>query len=528
MAALAGAGARVGMNYLKHYGRQAISGRADADDLQERNASEVFRTFSELKGGPLKLAQMLSIDQSLLPPAYAKQFARAQYSAPPLSYPLVVRTFRREFGKDPREVFDTFEPQAAHAASIGQVHRATRGGRTFAVKIQYPGVAESLRSDLGVVKPIALQILGLRERDVAAYFREVETRLLEETDYEKELANATSLSSACAHLPQIRFPEYHPEFSNRRVITMDWMDGEPFDVFADGPAPQDLRDIIGQALWDFYAHQIHNLRTVHADPHPGNLFALHGVTRGLGHVAYVDFGMMDSISDADRLTLTGAVVHLINRDFEALARDFVTLGFLKPNADLGPIVPALAEVLGGALGENVGNFNFKAITDRFSELMYDYPFRVPARFALIIRAVVSQEGLALRLDPSFRIIGVAYPYVARRLLAGDTAEMREKLLDVLFDRHGRLQIERLENLLAVVGKDDSSPDLLPVAGAGLKLLLGPEGSSLRQRLLLTLVENDHLHTDDLRALVALMGRTFSASKLAGGLLARLNPLAAAF
>jgi predicted unusual protein kinase regulating ubiquinone biosynthesis (AarF/ABC1/UbiB family) len=292
MAALAGTGARVGMNYLKHYGRQAISGHADANDLQERNANEVFRTFSELKGGPLKLAQMLSIDQSLLPPAYAKQFARAQYSAPPLSYPLVVRTFRREFGKDPREVFDTFEPQAAHAASIGQVHLATRGGRTFAVKIQYPGVAESLRSDLGVVKPIALQILGLRERDVTAYFREVETRLLEETDYEKELTNATSLSAACAHLPQIRFPEYHPEFSNRRVITMDWMDGEPFDVFADGPAPQALRDSIGQALWDFYAHQIHNLRTFHADPHPGN-FLING-----DQLCVLDFGCTKSI-DAD-------------------------------------------------------------------------------------------------------------------------------------------------------------------------------------------------------------------------------------
>jgi predicted unusual protein kinase regulating ubiquinone biosynthesis (AarF/ABC1/UbiB family) len=292
MAALAGAGARVGMNYLKHYGRQAISGHADANDLQERNANEVFRTFSELKGGPLKLAQMLSIDQSLLPPAYAKQFARAQYSAPPLSYPLVVRTFRREFGKDPREVFDTFEPQAAHAASIGQVHRATRGGRTFAVKIQYPGVAESLRSDLGVVKPIALQILGLRERDVSAYFREVEARLLEETDYEKELTNATSLSAACAHLPQIRFPEYHPEFSNRRVITMDWMDGEPFDVFADGPAPQALRDTIGQVLWDFYAHQIHNLRTFHADPHPGN-FLING-----DQLCVLDFGCTKSI-DAD-------------------------------------------------------------------------------------------------------------------------------------------------------------------------------------------------------------------------------------
>lgn len=277
------------MNYLKHYGRQAISGQADSDALQERNASEVFRAFSELKGGPLKLAQMLSIDQSLLPPAYAKQFARAQYSTPPLSYPLVVRTFRREFGKDPRDIFDTFEPQAAHAASIGQVHRATVRGRAFAVKVQYPGVAESLRSDLGVVKPIALQILGLRERDVAAYFKEVEARLLEETDYEKELHSAMELSTACAHLPHIRFPEYHPEFSSRRVITMDWMDGEPFDVFADGTASQDHRNRIGQALWDFYAYQIHNLRHFHADPHPGN-FLING-----DHLCVLDFGCTKTI-----------------------------------------------------------------------------------------------------------------------------------------------------------------------------------------------------------------------------------------
>jgi predicted unusual protein kinase regulating ubiquinone biosynthesis (AarF/ABC1/UbiB family) len=264
----------------------------------------------------------------------------------------------------------------------------------------------------------------------------------------------------------------------------------------------------------------------HADPHPGNLFALAGQSRGLGHVAYVDFGMMDSISDFDRITLTGAVVHLINRDFDALARDFQRLGFLNPNADLRPIVPALEEVLGGALGENVGNFNFKAITDRFSELMFDYPFRVPARFALIIRAVVSQEGLAMRLDPDFRIIRVAYPYVARRLLAGDTVEMREKLLEVIFDRSGRLRVERLESLLAVVEGEGESSDLLPVARDGLRLLFGAEGRSLRQRLLLSLVSDDRLNTEDLQALLGLVRRTFSPRRLAGGVLARLNPLAA--
>jgi predicted unusual protein kinase regulating ubiquinone biosynthesis (AarF/ABC1/UbiB family) len=221
-------------------------------------------------------------------------------------------------------------------------------------------------------------------------------------------------------------------------------------------------------------------------------------------------------------------VHLINRDFTGLAQDFVALGFLNPKTELAPIVPALEEVLGGALGDNVGSFNFKAITDRFSELMYAYPFRVPARFALIIRAVVSQEGLAMRLDPSFRIIRVAYPYVAKRLLAGDTAEMREKLLEVIFDAEGRLQLERLESLLAVVDSDDSQAgaSLLPVAGAGLKLLLGKQGSSLRQRLLLTLVRDDRLNTEDLRGLMELMGRTFSPRRWAERAVKRLNPLAA--
>jgi predicted unusual protein kinase regulating ubiquinone biosynthesis (AarF/ABC1/UbiB family) len=350
--------------------------------------------------------------------------------------------------------------------------------------------------------------------------------LFEEIDYRLEANNAERFASLFAAQPEVTVPRVERLLSSEHVLTTQWINGtklqerQALEARNLDPAALIRTGVIAglQQLLEF--------GYFHADPHPGNLFALTGKTGALGHVAYVDFGMMDSISDSDRLTLTGAVVHLINRDFRSLAGDFISLGFLNPKADLEPIVPALEEVLGGALGDNVGSFNFKAITDRFSELMYAYPFRVPARFALIIRAVVSQEGLALRLDPSFKIINVAYPYVARRLLAGDTSEMREKLLEVLFDRDGRLRIERLENLLAVVENDSTSPNLLPVAGAGLKLLLGPGGSSLRQRLLLTLVQGDRLHTDDLRALLSLMGRTFSPRKLVGGVLSRLSPLAA--
>jgi len=291
MAALAGAGAKVGLNYLKHYGRRAVGGEDTTRALHEENAAAVYQTFSELKGGPLKLAQMLSVDQHLLPPAYARQFALAQYSAPPLSYPLVVRTFRREFGLEPREMFDQFTTEAAHGASIGQVHRAEKEGHTYAVKVQYPGVADSLRSDLRVVKPIALQILGLRESDVADYFREVETRLIEETDYALELERSIQLSQACSHLSAVRFPRYYPELSTKRILTMDWIEGIPLDRFADSDAGQQARDTIGQALWDFYHYQVHGLHLFHADPHPGNYLIRDG------ELWVLDFGCTKAIDE---------------------------------------------------------------------------------------------------------------------------------------------------------------------------------------------------------------------------------------
>lgn len=296
MAALGGAGARVGVNYLKHYGRAMVGGkdvesrRKLREDLDQKNAETVYETFSKLKGGPLKLAQMLSIDKNLLPSAYARQFAQAQSSVPPLSYPLVARTFQREFGKGPEEVFEHFEKKATHGASIGQVHRARHKGREYAVKVQYPGVAQSLSSDLRVVKPIALRILGLREADVDSYFREVETRLLEETDYRHELARSVELTKASAHLEGVRFPDYHPDLSTGRILTSDWIDGMPLDRFADGEATQRERDRIGQALWNFYSHQVHDLLVFHADPHPGNFLVKEG------ELWVLDFGCTKKIS----------------------------------------------------------------------------------------------------------------------------------------------------------------------------------------------------------------------------------------
>ncbi|MEM8954179.1 MAG: AarF/ABC1/UbiB kinase family protein [Verrucomicrobiota bacterium] len=270
VAALAGAGAQVGVNYLKHYGRRVVGSEPATDTLHEQNADVVYDAFSKLKGGPLKLAQMLSIDKNMLPEAYRNQFAQAQYSAPPLSYPLVVKTFQREFGKKPLEIFDTFSKEAAHGASIGQVHRAAIGDKTFAVKVQYPGVADSLNSDLAIVKPIALRIMGMSERDFAPYITEVQKRLLEETDYELELKRSIELSKNSRSLKNIRFPDYYPEYSGKRVIVMDWIDGIPLDQYAENEASKEKRNQVAQSIWDFYHFQIHTLLRFHADPHPGN------------------------------------------------------------------------------------------------------------------------------------------------------------------------------------------------------------------------------------------------------------------
>jgi len=502
--------------------------------VQERLGQKIFTTLTGLGPCFIKVGQALSTRPDLVRRDWLDQLTQLQDNLPAFPHAIALETIESDLGAPVQQLFEEFPDYPVAAASLGQVYRAKPvGGNWVAVKVQRPNLERQLRRDLVLIRLLGVMAAPLLPLNLGFGLGEIIDEfgrsLFEEIDYRKEADNAERFARMFEGNAAVIVPRVDRSLSGQRVLTTTWINGTKLQQRQELEAQHlDPASLIRTGVISGL-QQLLEFGYFHADPHPGNLFALPGKTGALGHVAYVDFGMMDSISNSDRLTLTGAVVHLINRDFEGLAQDFVDLGFLNAKTDLTPIIPALEEVLGGALGENVGSFNFKAITDRFSELMYAYPFRVPARFALIIRAVVSQEGLAMRLDPSFRIINVAYPYVARRLLAGDTAEMREKLMEVLFDRDGRLQLERLENLLQVVENDDGgggATDLLPVAGAGLKLLVGEEGKSLRQRLLLTLVRDNRLNTDDLRGLMQLLGRTFSPRRVAGRLLTRLNPLAA--
>ncbi len=283
-------GIKVGGNYAKYYGKKVI-GRDGQEELDKENAKDIYEGLKELKGSVLKVAQMMSMEKNILPTAYIQEFTKAQYSVPPISGPLVRKTFKKYLGKYPEEVFDSFDTTSNKAASIGQVHVATKDGKKLAVKIQYPGVAESISSDLALVKPFALKMFKLEAKDAEKYFKEVESKLVEETQYLKEVEESIEISEKCkVNVENVVFPEYYRDLTSEKIITMSWLEGVHLDEWQKIERSQEERNQVAQALWDFYMYQMHILNKVHADPHPGNFLITEDNKLGA-----LDFGCIKEI-----------------------------------------------------------------------------------------------------------------------------------------------------------------------------------------------------------------------------------------
>lgn len=284
-------GAKVGVNYLKYYGEKLVGSEKDAKEkLDESNATDIYDGLKKMKGSALKVAQMMSLEKSLLPQAYVEKFSLSQFSVPPLSAALVQKTFKRYFGKPANELFDEFNFEAINAASIGQVHQAKLGGKKLAVKIQYPGIAESISSDLALVKPIALKMFNLKGKETDRFFVEVEQKLLEETDYNLELNQSNEVKNACKNIPNLLIPSYYKKYSTDKILSMEWMDGVQISTFSEQNKSVEDANKIGQTLWDFYMYQLHVMRKVHADPHPGNF-----MVSPKNELIAIDFGCMKEV-----------------------------------------------------------------------------------------------------------------------------------------------------------------------------------------------------------------------------------------
>ena len=348
-------GFKVGGNYIKHYSKKLFNPEMDKTELNEDNATDIYESLSELKGSALKVAQMLSMDKNLLPQAYTDKFSQSQYNAPPLSGPLIVQTFRKYFGKTPDKIFDKFNVRSSNAASIGQVHEAELNGKKLAVKIQYPGVGDSISSDLKLIKPFAFRMLGMSEKELDIYMREVEERLLEETDYELEVRRSIEFSTACANLDNVVFPTYYPDLSSKRIITMDWLEGMHLKEFLQTNPSQQLRNQIGQALWDFYNYQQHELRAVHADPHPGNF-----MITAEGKLGVIDFGCIKEMPEDFYYPFFSLTSTKLLEDKEGTIKAFRQLDMIH-NTD----TPAQIEFYYTQYKQMIGLFAMPYITNHF-------------------------------------------------------------------------------------------------------------------------------------------------------------------
>ncbi|MFS0516226.1 ABC1 kinase family protein [Nostoc sp. UIC 10607] len=471
-------------------------------DKVEQNKGKRAIQLRELltRLGPtfIKVGQALSTRPDLIRKDFLEELIKLQDQLPPFDNAIAYQIIETELGRPIHESFSELSPHPVAAASLGQVYRGRLvSGEEVAVKVQRPNLHPVITRDLylmrwaaGWLAPWLPLNLG---HDLTLIVDEFGTKLFEEIDYINEGRNAEKFASNFRNDPQVKVPGIYWRYTNTHVLTLEWINGfkltDTQRIREAGLDPEAIIQIgVTSGLQQLLEHGF-----FHADPHPGNLFAVPD-----GRMAYIDFGMMDQLEESTKETLVDALVHLVNKDYTDLAEDFVKLGFLTPDTNICPIVPALEAVLGNAIGKNVKDFNFKTITDEFSELMYEYPFRVPAKFALIIRSLVTQEGIALSLNPNFKIVEVGYPYIARRLLTGESPELRRRLLNVLF-KDGKFQWQRLENLIAIA-RTDSNFDVLPTAQMGFQYLMSEEGKFLRRQLVLALTEDDRLHTEDVQRL----------------------------
>ena len=456
-----------------------FTGLLKGPDRARARAKEAADLIASLGPAFIKAGQALSTRPDIVPPLLLEELAQLQDQLPGFDSALAMACIEDDLGAPVLEIYEQLDAEPISAASLGQVHKGVlKGGQVVAVKVQRPGLREQITLDLYIVRNIAAwlnQNVGLIRSDLVALIDELGKRVFEEMDYCNEAANAERFAALHTHNPRIAVPRIYHQATSRRVLTMEWIEGVKLTnleaVRGIGVDPDEMVNIgVNCSLQQLLEHGF-----FHADPHPGNLLALSD-----GRLAYLDFGMMSEVSRESRTGLIQAVVHLVNRNFGKLSKDFVSLGFLAEDVNLEPIVPAFEKVFGQAIEQGVSRMDFKAVTDDLSGVMYRFPFRVPPYYALIIRSLVTLEGIALSVDSEFKILGAAYPYFARRLMEDPDPSLRQSLKEMLFDGD-IFRWQRLDNLIASASQG-SQLDLEGLLDQVLTFLFSANGGLLRQQL----------------------------------------------
>ncbi len=466
-------------SYILSVGWDKITGALKNKHQARFRATQLTNLLVELGPAFVKAGQALSTRPDIIPVVLLEELSQLQDQLPGFDGDEAMEMIEKDLNKKIDEIFLKIDKNPISAASLGQVHKAIlKNGNTVAVKVQRPGLREQITLDLYIVRNIALWLksnIGLIRSDLVALIDELGKRVFEEMDYINEADNAEKFRLMHEKNIKIAVPKIYQEFTSRRVLTMEWINGTKLtnldDVKKLGIDPDEMIEIGVQCSLE----QLLEHGFFHADPHPGNLLALED-----GRLCYLDFGMMSEVSRDSRSGLIQAVVHLVNKNFDKLSHDFVKLGFLSKEVNLEPIVPAFQDVFVNAIELGVSKMDFKSVTDDMSGVMYKFPFKLPPYYALIIRSLITLEGIALSVDPNFKILGAAYPYFARRLMEDPDPQLRESLKEMLFD-NGQFKWDRLEDLLSNAAKQ-TDLDLERLLDEVINLLFSPKGGFLRNEI----------------------------------------------
>jgi len=404
---MGGLASQVGSNYLWASLRRPFQDAAGRDQsllaAHVKNARLIVEGSQELRGAFLKIIQMLSMREDILPTAALEVMSTTQKSVPPMDYKIIAEQIRRELGQGPEQLFRRFERVAFAAASLGQVHRATLAdGQQVVVKVQYPGVRETVEQDLKNLKLLLTTLKAIahdlmrQKLEVRTLYAELDSRIREELDYRLEAANTMLFKQLLADEPDIEIPTVVPALSSERVLTMTFLDGYPLaDVLAPGVDPA-LKEWLARRYFTLMWRQILELGVLHTDPHPGNYLVTYHPTLGM-----LDFGSIRRFPEPIRRANLKLARGLLDDDARAMEQALTALGYLARGQEPAPmveIVRILFEPVRQDRRFDPKKYDSVAKAAAVGEIALAHRlYASPAHSVFLLRALIGAEGIIRQL-----------------------------------------------------------------------------------------------------------------------------------
>ncbi|OLB58355.1 MAG: AarF/ABC1/UbiB kinase family protein [Chloroflexi bacterium] len=431
----------------------------------------------------IKLGQFLSSRADLLPEQALAALSSLQDEVPPAPFSHVVSVLETELGKPVEQVFSVLERKCTAAASLGQVHKAVLAstGEEVAVKVQRPNIDQLVSMDLSTLKFVIWVINRFVDTsefiDLMAVYREFKRTVYEEIDYVTETANAKRFKEMFKDDPSIYIPGVYEDYTTRRVLVLEWIDGIKINDYAAIEAAGVSRLEVAKRTVRAYFYQFFNEGFFHADPHPGNIFVLpegkadKKVTVSEGPViAFVDFGMVGSLTKNMKKSLKELFLSFVSRDSRALVRALNKLGFIGEGANMAAMERGVSLMMEQYYGMTLGearDMDIPEVAQDVENMLYGQPFQIPAQFAFTGRAIGVLVGVTTGLSPDFNFVEIATPY-ARKFLGLDAEGAGETLQDIFNQvlETGRILLTLPRSLEQVITKLETGQIEVKMNGNG--------------------------------------------------------------